>query len=58
MTDAPSWWWADLGGLPAPRPPSTVTSTPTSASSAAGYTGLWTAYYLAARSTPELDIVV
>ena len=20
MTDAPSWWWADLGGLPAPRP--------------------------------------
>jgi len=51
------WWWASLGGLRPVRPP---LERPTEADVAivgAGYTGLWTAYYLA-RARPHLRIVV
>jgi glycine/D-amino acid oxidase-like deaminating enzyme len=51
------FWWHSLGGPPAPRPP---LGGPTEADIAivgAGFTGLWTAYYLA-RADPSLRIVL
>ena len=52
-----SFWWAQLGGTPPPR-----TALPGSLEAdvcivGAGYTGLWTAYYLK-RAQPDLRIAV
>ena len=57
MTDAPSWWWADLGGLPAPRPALDGDREADVCIVGAGYTGLWTAYELL-RADPSLAVVV
>ena len=57
MTDAPSWWWADLGGLPAPRPALDGDREADVCVVGAGYTGLWTAYELL-RADPSLSVVV
>ena len=57
MTDAPSWWWADLGGLPAPRPALDGDREADVCIVGAGYTGLWTAYELL-RAEPSLTVVV
>ena len=52
-----SWWWQSLGGTPAPRAPLPGDLAADVAIVGAGYTGLWTAYYLK-RSQPDLRIVV
>ncbi|MEV5069245.1 FAD-dependent oxidoreductase [Microbacterium sp. LMI12-1-1.1] len=52
-----SWWWRDLGGLPTPRPPLPGDLAADVAIVGAGYTGLWTAYYLK-RAQPDLRVVV
>lgn len=52
-----SWWWRELGGAPAPRPPLPGDTDADVAIVGAGYTGLWTAYYLASLQ-PDLRIVV
>src|SRR2546421_2526890 len=57
VIDAPSWWWADLGGLPAPRPALEGDRESDVCIVGAGYTGLWTAYELK-RADPSLDVVV
>jgi glycine/D-amino acid oxidase-like deaminating enzyme len=57
VTDAPSWWWADLGGLPAPRPVLDGDREADVCIVGAGYTGLWTAYELL-RADPSLAVVV
>jgi glycine/D-amino acid oxidase-like deaminating enzyme len=57
VTDAPSWWWADLGGLPAPRPALDGDREADVCIVGAGYTGLWTAYELL-RADPSLVVVV
>jgi glycine/D-amino acid oxidase-like deaminating enzyme len=57
VTDAPSWWWADLGGLPAPRPALDGDRDADVCIVGAGYTGLWTAYELL-RADPALEVVV
>jgi glycine/D-amino acid oxidase-like deaminating enzyme len=57
VTDAPSWWWADLGGLPAPRAALDGDRDTDVCIVGAGYTGLWTAYELL-RADPSLAVVV
>jgi glycine/D-amino acid oxidase-like deaminating enzyme len=57
VLDAPSWWWADLGGLPAPRPALDGDREADVCIVGAGYTGLWTAYELR-RTDPSLEVVV
>jgi glycine/D-amino acid oxidase-like deaminating enzyme len=57
VTDAPSWWWADLGGLPAPRPALDGDREADVCIVGAGYTGLWTACELL-RADPSLAVVV
>jgi glycine/D-amino acid oxidase-like deaminating enzyme len=57
VIDAPSWWWADLGGLPAPRPALDTDREADVCIVGAGYTGLWTAYELL-RADPSLEVVV
>jgi len=57
VTDPPSWWWAQLGGLPEPRPPLEGDREADVCIVGAGYTGLWTALELR-RADPSLDIVV
>jgi glycine/D-amino acid oxidase-like deaminating enzyme len=57
VTDAPSWWWADIGGLPAPRPALDGDRDADVCIVGAGYTGLWTAYELL-RADPALAVVV
>jgi glycine/D-amino acid oxidase-like deaminating enzyme len=57
VTDAPSWWWADLGGLAAPRPALDGDREADVCIVGAGYTGLWTAYELL-RADPSLAVVV
>ncbi|MFE4726914.1 NAD(P)/FAD-dependent oxidoreductase [Microbacterium sp. NPDC056736] len=52
-----SWWWRSAGGTPAPRPPLNGDLQADVAIVGAGYTGLWTAYYLK-RAQPELRVVV
>ncbi len=54
---AVSFWWADAGGLPAPRAPLSGDGTADVCIVGAGYTGLWAAWYLKA-AVPELDILV
>ncbi|HEV7417841.1 NAD(P)/FAD-dependent oxidoreductase [Tianweitania sediminis] len=52
-----SFWYADIGGLPAPRPPLPGDRKVDVAIVGAGYTGLWTAYYLK-RAQPDLRIAI
>jgi glycine/D-amino acid oxidase-like deaminating enzyme len=51
-----SFWYA-AGGVPAPRPPLPGDLRADVAIVGAGYTGLWTAYYLK-KAEPSLDVVV
>ena len=51
------YWWRSLGGPPAPRAPLPGPAEADVAIVGAGYTGLWTAYYLK-RAQPSLQIVV
>jgi glycine/D-amino acid oxidase-like deaminating enzyme len=52
-----SFWYADIGGLPAPRPALPGNITADVAIIGAGYTGLWTAYYLK-KAKPALNIAI
>ncbi|RWE64510.1 FAD-binding oxidoreductase [Mesorhizobium sp.] len=52
-----SFWYADLGAIPAPRPPLPGDIEADVAIVGAGYTGLWTAYYLK-KAKPSLRIVL
>ncbi|GAA1464828.1 NAD(P)/FAD-dependent oxidoreductase [Microbacterium thalassium] len=52
-----SWWWRDLGGIPSPRPALSGDIDADVAIVGAGYTGLWTAYYLKTLQ-PDLRITV
>jgi glycine/D-amino acid oxidase-like deaminating enzyme len=56
-TDDLGFWWRSLGGPPAARPPLLGPREADVVIVGAGYTGLWTAYYLK-RADPSLDIVV
>jgi glycine/D-amino acid oxidase-like deaminating enzyme len=51
------FWWRSLGGLPPPRAPLAGPLQADVAIVGAGYTGLWSAYYLK-RAQPSLEIVV
>jgi glycine/D-amino acid oxidase-like deaminating enzyme len=51
------YWWRSLGGPPPPRAPLPGPAEADVAIVGAGYTGLWTAYYLK-RAQPSLEIVV
>lgn len=63
MTSSPvrngdvSFWFADLGGLPARRPPLPGDTRTNVCIVGAGYTGLWAALYLKEQA-PELDVLV
>lgn len=52
-----SFWWAQRGGIPAPRPPLAGSTDLDVCIVGAGYTGLWSAYYLK-RAQPDLRIAV
>ncbi|MBE7184059.1 MAG: FAD-dependent oxidoreductase [Methylobacterium mesophilicum] len=52
-----SFWYADLGGTPTPRAPLPGDTAVDVAIVGAGYTGLWTAYYLK-QARPDLRIAV
>ncbi|MFE7846602.1 NAD(P)/FAD-dependent oxidoreductase [Microbacterium sp. NPDC057407] len=52
-----SWWWRQLGGAPAPRAALPGDTEVDVAIVGAGYTGLWTAYYLKSLQ-PDLRIAV
>jgi glycine/D-amino acid oxidase-like deaminating enzyme len=52
-----SFWWRDIGGPPPPRPPLAGDTRADVCIVGAGYTGLWTAWYLKARR-PDLDVLV
>lgn len=52
-----SFWYADIGGTPAYRPPLPGDVEADVCIVGAGYTGLWTAYYLR-RADPALRIVI
>jgi len=52
-----SFWYEDMGGLPKPRPPMPADSTADICIIGAGYTGLWTAYYLKTHA-PNLNITI
>src|SRR5438132_1130962 len=51
------FWWRSLGGVPDPRPPLEGPCEADIAIVGAGYTGLWSAYYLK-RAQPSLRVVV
>ncbi len=51
------FWWRSVGGPPPPRAPLPGPTEADVAIVGAGYTGLWTAYYLV-RAQPSLRIVV
>ena len=51
------FWWQDIGGLPRPRGPLPGPTEADVAIVGAGYTGLWTAYYLK-QAEPSLRVVV
>lgn len=55
-TGGVSYWWSDLG-LPEPRDPLAGDTEADVVIVGAGYTGLWTAYYLA-ELRPDLDVRV
>lgn len=52
-----SFWYADIGGPPAPRPPLPGDTHADVCIVGAGYTGLWTAYYLK-KAAPSLNVVI
>ena len=52
-----SFWWSQLGGLPQPRPALPGNRRVDVCIVGAGYTGLWTAYYLK-RAQPSLKIAI
>ncbi|QKJ18634.1 NAD(P)/FAD-dependent oxidoreductase [Microbacterium hominis] len=52
-----SWWWRDIGGLPTPRAALPGWIDVDVAIVGAGYTGLWTAYYLKTLQ-PDLRVAV
>lgn len=52
-----SFWYADIGGIPASRPPLPGDLAVDVAIVGAGYTGLWTAYYLK-QAKPDLSIAI
>lgn len=52
-----SFWYADIGGIPQKRPPLPGDREADVCIIGAGYTGLWTAYYLK-KADPSLNIVV
>lgn len=52
-----SFWWRQLGGTPAPRQPLPGSLDVDVCIVGAGYTGLWTAYYLS-EARPDLRIAV
>lgn len=52
-----SFWYADIGGIPRKRLPLPGDRVADVCIIGAGYTGLWTAYYLK-KANPALDIVV
>jgi glycine/D-amino acid oxidase-like deaminating enzyme len=52
-----SFWYQDAGGIPAPRPPLNGDTKADICIIGAGYTGLWTAYYLK-KARPDLNIVI
>lgn len=52
-----SHWWTALGGPPVPRPPLPGSLSADVAIVGAGFTGLWTAYYLK-KAQPSLRIAV
>ncbi|PZO79492.1 MAG: FAD-dependent oxidoreductase [Mesorhizobium amorphae] len=52
-----SFWYADIGGLPKPRAPLPGDLEVDVAIVGAGYTGLWTAYYLK-QAKPSLRIAI
>src|SRR5438067_13525211 len=56
-SDAPGFWWRSLGGPPPPREPLRGPTEVDVAIVGAGYTGLWTAYYLK-RAQPSLHVAV
>jgi glycine/D-amino acid oxidase-like deaminating enzyme len=51
------FWWRSLGGEPPPRPPLEGSIKADVAIVGAGFTGLWTAYYLK-QEDPLLEVVV
>ena len=51
-----SFWWRQVG-TPTPRPPLPGSTDADVCIVGAGYTGLWTAYYLK-RARPDLRVVV
>jgi glycine/D-amino acid oxidase-like deaminating enzyme len=57
VQDSVSFWWDSLGGCPAPRPALPGDLDCDVAIIGAGYTGLWTAYYLSGLD-PSLRIAV
>ncbi len=59
MTDlrSVSWWWDSLGDTPPPRAPLAEDLDVDVAIVGAGYTGLWTAYYLA-KAAPGTRIAI
>ncbi|MDX3926126.1 MAG: FAD-binding oxidoreductase [Shinella sp.] len=52
-----SFWYADIGGIPSPRPPLAGDTEVDVAIVGAGFTGLWTAYYLK-KAEPSIRIAV
>lgn len=52
-----SFWYKELGGLPKPRPALDTKISADVCIIGAGYTGLWTAYYLK-KADPSLNIVI
>ena len=52
-----SFWYADIDGVPAPRPCLDGDISVDVCIIGAGYTGLWTAYYLK-RAQPDLNILI
>ena len=57
LIGGPSYWFHALGGLPAPRPSLPGGTDVDVAIVGAGYTGLWTAYYLK-KADPALRIMI
>lgn len=57
VNGAVSFWWAQLGGAPSPRPALPGSLDVDVCIVGAGHTGLWTAYYLK-RAQPDMRIAV
>lgn len=52
-----SFWYADIGGLPVPRPPLDGDARADICIIGAGYTGLWAAFYLK-KADPGVHVIV